>query len=136
MTDRLESAINDLYSIDRSLNPLEFSRAREAVLIEGLHALAEHFGKEIEHTYIDSNGDLKFHIEGARKGEGEFGDELAATLSKVATRSGAQASKTVILGQNNWTWLNHFEAEKLLKMVGKELFDIDPDNSVAVAPRI
>jgi hypothetical protein len=131
MTNRLETAINNLYDLDSSLSPMALGNAREAAIVEGLKALAEHFGKEIQFTYIDSNGDFKFNIEGADRGHGQFGEGLAAMLSKVATRTGSVATEGCVLAQNNWTFINHFQAEKLIKIVGRELFDIDPENKPA-----
>ncbi len=136
MTNRLEAAINSLYSLDPSMTPVALGNAREAAIVEGLNALAETFGKKIAFTYIHSDGDLKFNIEGADRGNGEFGPDLAAYLSKVPTRSGIEASERTVLPENNWLWINHFAAEKLLKIVGKEMFDIDPEHTIPAGPRI
>jgi hypothetical protein len=136
MTNRLEAAVNALYALDTSQTPVALGRAREAAIVEGLNALAENFGKKIDFTYIHSNGDLKFNIEGADRGIGEFGANLAAYLSKIPTRTGLQPSEGTVLPENNWLWINHFAAEKLLKIVGKEMFDIDPDNALSSGPRL
>lgn len=136
MTNKLEDAINRLYNLDRSLSPLALGRQREAAIVDGLNALAAHYGKEIDYTYIDSRGDLKFNIKGADRGEGQYGEELAAQLSKVPTRTGMTAIKSEVMGQNNWLYINHFDAEHLLTLVGKELFDISAEPAPASGPKI
>lgn len=135
MSARLETAITKLHNLDASLTPVALGNAREVAIVEGLIALAENFGKEIEHTYIHSNGDIKFNIKGADQGNGEYGAGLAALLSKVPTRCGIHAIQADVLPQANWTWINHFDAEKLLKIVGEELFDIGVENE-APAPKM
>ena len=127
MTQRLADAITSLYSLDTALSPVALGEAREAAIVEGLHALAEAFGKKIEFTYIHSNGDLRFVLEGADRGEGHFGIELAGYLSMVSTRTGVRACQREVLPGGNWLWINHFEAEKLLKIVGRDMLGIAPE---------
>jgi hypothetical protein len=132
MSHDLEETINRLWNLDTSLKPVPFGDAREQAIIDGLHALAGHFGKEIDYTHIDANGELNFFIKGASQGlGGEYGEDLAALLSQVPRRTGVSATTSAVLPENNWCRINHFEAEKLLKIAGEEIFGIDGPNSGA-----
>lgn len=125
MTDQLETAIRSLWNIDPELRPVPYGDAREKAIVAGLHALAANYGKEIEFTCIDSRGELAFNIKGAREGRGgEYGEDLAAVLSLVPRRTGTVWTTSPVLAQNNWCWINHFEAEALLKIVGENLYGI------------
>ncbi len=131
MSHDLEETIIRLWNLDTSLKPVPFGDAREKAIVDGLHALAGHFGKEIDYTYIDANGELNFFIKGASQGlGGEYGEELAALLSQVPRRTGISATDAPVLPENNWCRINHFAAEKLLMLAGEEIFGIDgPDAS-------
>lgn len=125
MTDKLETAIRDLWNIDPDLLPFPYANAREKALAAGLHALAAMHDKEIEYTYIDSRGEFQFNILGSREGRGgRYGEGLAEILSLVPRRTGISPTSSPVLPENNWCWINHFEAERLLKIVGADLFDI------------
>ena len=113
MNERLSKAIQALRGLDRTLKPVPFARAREDALVEGLHALAEAYGRKIAFTRIDANGEMDFNIEG--EGEiGRYGEELAAVLSRVPWRTGIQSSNTPMLGVNSWCHINHIDVERLL----------------------
>jgi hypothetical protein len=131
MSHDLEETINRLWNLDTSLKPVPFGDARENAIVDGLHALAGHFGKEIDFTCIDANGELNFFIKGASQGlGGEYGEELAALLSNVPRRTGVSSTTAAVLPENNWCRINHFAAEKLLKIAGEQIFGIDgPDAS-------
>lgn len=121
----LENAIQALYELDTTLKPVQFADSRERALQNGLHSLANHFGKKIQYTRIDGNGEMNFIIEG---GEG-YGDELAEILSNVPRRTGIASYDGPVLGCNSWCRINHFDVERLLKVAGDKLFDIDPEQS-------
>jgi hypothetical protein len=129
MSHDLEETIHRLWNLDESLKPVQLGDAREKAIIDGLHALAAHFAKEIDYTYIDANGELDFFVKGASRGHGgEYGEDLAALLSQVSRRTGVSPTNAAVLPENNWCRINHFEAEKLLKIAGVEIFGIDgPD---------
>jgi hypothetical protein len=125
MTDTLETAIRELWNIDPDLLAYPYANAREKAITAGLHALAAVYGKEIEYTYINARGEFQFNILGAREGRGgEYGEELAAVLSHVKHRTGMDSTSSPLLPENNWCWINHFEAERLLKIVGVDFYDI------------
>lgn len=126
MSNDLEDAINTLWNIDPDLKPVPFGNQREAAIVAGLHALAAHYGKEIDFTRIDGNGELDFNIKGASRGlKVEYGEELAAVISQVPRRTGISPTVSAVLPENNWCRINHFHAERLLKIVGRDLFGIE-----------
>lgn len=137
MQHDLETSIRNLYALDGNQSPVELARQRENTLVAGLHALAAHFGKEIEHTMIDARGDMAFVIKGAREGlGGEYGPELAEILSKVPHRTGVQFTDAALLPENNWCWINHFKVDRLLRQVGEEMFAITRDNISLAGPTL
>ena len=130
MTERLEAAIHRLWNVDAGMSPLAIAREREAAIVEGLVELARMHGREIEQTYIDSNGELAFNVEGSREGKVSYGPDLAAVLSNVSRRTGIAPTSAAVLPEGAWCRINHFEAERLLKIVGADEFGIDgPENA-------
>jgi hypothetical protein len=111
---------DELISLRDKLSPFEFSRKRENILVDFLNGLAQKFGKNILHTMIDSGGDLRFCLTGG--GKSEFGDELAAVLSKVNRRYGVFHISTPANPVNNHCYINHFNVENLLRIVQKEFY--------------
>lgn len=138
MTSLLEQAIRDLHSVDTNQTPFEVANQREKALVAGLHALAAHFGKEIEYTMIDARGEFKFNIRGAAQGlGGQYGEGLAEALSKVPRRMGILTTTASMLPENNWCWINHFDAEKMLKTIGEEMFGIaGPEGDLSPSPKM
>jgi hypothetical protein len=136
MNDRLRNALETLRNLDTSLKPVPFADAREKAIVEGLHGLAEEYGRKIGFTHINSLGELDFNIEPSKPGlhDGTYGDELAEWLSQVETRTGITASKRNILPQNNWCRIKHFEAEKLLNLVADRMLDNDLDETASMKP--
>jgi hypothetical protein len=122
-----EEAINNLWNLDHSLKPVQLGDAREKAIVNGLHALAAVFGKEIDYTFIDANGELNFNILGAAQGRGgEYGEDLAALLSQVPRRMGISPTTSPMLPQNNWCRINHFDAERLLNIAAEEILGMTP----------
>lgn len=126
MNDCLKGAVETLRNPDTSMKPVQLGDQREAALVAGLHGLAEEFGKQISHTYIDSNGEMAFNIigpEGNTPGAscGQYGEELAAWLSTVPRRTGARPTTSPILPENGWCRINHFDVERLLLAVAEDL---------------
>ncbi len=137
MSHDLEETINRLWNLDTTLKPAPYGNARETAIVEGLHALAAHFGKEIDFTRIDANGELNFNLKGSAQGlGGEYGEELAAIISQVPRRMGVSPTDAAMLPQNNWCRINHFDAERLLKIVGEDLFGITGPGNSAPANRM
>jgi hypothetical protein len=127
MSHHLEEKILNLWNVDQpDLTPVEFANRRETAIVEGLHALAAHFGKEIDFTRIDANGELDFNIKGAARGMGgAYGEDLAEILSRVPRRTGVISTDAAVLPENNWCRINHFDAETLLKIAGSEIYGIE-----------
>ena len=134
MNERLKNALDALQNLDRSLSPVALGNAREDALIEGLHGLADEYGKKINPTFINAWGEMDFNIigdmgPGNHLPSGQYGEELAAFLSEIATRTGTTASVGHVLPENGWTMINHFEVEKLLLNVAEKLLNQEPENS-------
>lgn len=127
MPQHLEEKILNLWNVEQTdQTPVEFANLREKAIVEGLHALAAHFGKDIDYTYIDANGELNFFIKGASQGlGGEYGEDLAELLSVIPRRTGVAPTDARVLPENNWCRINHFDAEYLLKYAGSEIYGIE-----------
>ncbi len=66
MSESLTSIVDELNNLDHgAMSPVEYARRREDCLVRGLNALAAEYGKEIETTRIEANGDMRFNIKGA-----------------------------------------------------------------------
>lgn len=137
MSHDLEEAINALWNLDQDLKPVQLGNQREAAIVAGLHGLAAHFGKDIDFTRIDANGELDFNIKGEFRGFcGEYGEELAAVISQVPRRTGIYPTDGSVLPENGWCRINHFDAERLLKIVGHDLFGIDGPSTAPTPNRM
>jgi len=110
MNSLLKNAWEILSTPDHSLSPVAQSDRRQKALVDGLTGLAQTFNREIEFTYINSNGELAFEIK-----NGRYGEELAALLSTIPRRTGVQPTTSPVLPENSWCWINHFDAEKLIR---------------------
>lgn len=87
----------------------------------GLQAIADGFDFPAVITHCDSNGEYDFFGNKGRKDDAcqPFGEKLAALLSQVYTRTGVNASKSVVDKLNGWTRISHFEAEKLIYLMAE-----------------
>ncbi len=90
------------------MTPLEMSRAREALISDGLKELAARHGHTIALPRIDGNGEFAFVV------EGQYGEGLAAALNRIPVRCGVAYTKGFVLACNNWCRINHFDAERML----------------------
>lgn len=126
-----ESAIGEAVArvdAEKGVGGLQSGRRREAALLDGLEAWAALNGRAIAFGYraIDANGEFCFQIAnqhgalGRTKFEG-WGVGMAADLGRVPTRCGQTAGQTNVLPENSWTRLNHFDAERLLRLVAADL---------------
>lgn len=101
--------------------PLQVAAARERALVDGLHALANVTGFNMQPIRgINANGEL--NIYGAQKpmsdaGSQPFGESFAALISMIPRRTGATPTKVPALPENAWCTINHFDAERLIKLV-------------------
>lgn len=116
MNAMLRDALLALANLDTTLKPLPLANARESALIMGLNGLAAEYGREIQYTRIDARGEMDFFIKG-----GAFGPELAAWLSTIPVRTGELAILGPRLPENSWCRIHHFEVERLLQRVGREM---------------
>jgi len=139
MSESLTSIVDELNNLDHgAMSPVEYSRRRENCLVRGLNALAAEYGKEIETTRIEANGDMCFNIKGAdRHQQVEYGEELAEVLSLVPRRTGATYVDSPVLPQNNWMWIDHFRVAQLLKLAAEHTPSAaaSPDDAGAI-PRL
>lgn len=123
---KLNQAIIELKNLDKNLSPVEMGRQREDALVKGLHGLAERFGKKIDFTHIDANGEMNFNLSNPRMEAGvEYGQELAAIISRVPRRTGHRPTDFPMLPENNWCRINHFDVERLLLSL-----DLEPSEPV------
>lgn len=121
---RLQESFDWLLSPPAGLTPVELSRQREKALVDGLNGLAGQFGKVIKGTHINARGELDFYLDNGFSGCGHkdlgyqaYGEALAGILSLVSWRTGTMATTGEVLPSNNWLSLNHFEAERLLRLL-------------------
>lgn len=100
--------------INRELTPVDAGDKRLTLISQGLVALGYAHGVEIEKSHCDSRGEFSFNIK-QNTGAG-YGEKLATLLCRVHTRTGINAKKGFVMPQHNWLRINHFDAEKLLKL--------------------
>jgi hypothetical protein len=137
MVDVLRELVGELDSLDGAgLTPRQRGDRRETAIIRGLHALAASFGIGIEPTRINALGEFQFFTAsptGAKLDRPDFGAGLAEMLSLVPRRTGAGAYAGPAASFNNWCWLNHFDAEKLVRLAAARLSP-EPDAGSAASP--
>lgn len=92
------------------LSPVAHGRAREAALIAAVTAMAAEMGVTLNPIYcIDANGELSLVT------SGRYGEAYAGWLNKVSVRTGIYPGATM-LPEGSWCRINHFEAERLVKL--------------------
>lgn len=130
MNERLLDALSAIRELnaETALSPVAFADKREAALIEGLHGLAQEYGRAINPTRIDRNGEMSFNIIGDHgpgngRPSGLFGEDLARWLSMVPRRFGDRPTTAPVLPENGWCRINHFDVERLLRAVGEHILD-------------
>lgn len=111
---------NEAQFLKGKVTPVEHSRVRENALSDALFYLAADMGVNLNKSKlnINSNGDFDFQGENALRGGDPFSKELCDFLNKHGvTRNGVDTSTAseMIPDQSNWTFINHFGAEKLVK---------------------
>lgn len=116
MNSLLREALVALANLDTTLKPVPLANARESALIMGLNGLAAEYGREIQYTRIDTRGEMDFVIKG-----GSWGPELAAWLGTIPVRTGLAAYQGPQLPENGWCHIHHFDVERLLQRVGREM---------------
>lgn len=112
----LESADKKFHTAEFS--PLEHGRAREAAIIAGIEAIAASCGVNLQLPLsIDSRGDISIiAIPDSGNNKKGYGKEFADLLTLHQVRCG-QFPGAHMLPENNWGFLNHFAAEKLVRHV-------------------
>lgn len=122
--DSLLNAANRL-NAEAGQGGLESSRRREAALADGLNAIAAMAGRTWRGSrYIDSSGEFELAIAppvGRPQERGTFGVMLAMDLGRVPTRPGGTRITTTPLPENSTTRINHFDAERLIFLVERDL---------------
>ncbi|MNF20722.1 hypothetical protein D3C87_686450 [compost metagenome] len=115
----LDPIIAELSAIEanQEIKPVEAGNLRDAAIAKGLRAIAAHYGKTlVEPLHIDANGEYRFTI----TNDGEYGNELVALINHIPLRTGVSPSKGTMLGCNGWCRINHFDAERLLKIAHQQ----------------
>lgn len=94
-------------------------QAREKELVEGLKRLAKAHGKTFKGLYgIDARGEISIIVDnGGNFGCGEYGDDLAALLSRHNPRTGIYPTKHMD-ARNGWCHMNHFDVARMLEEAG------------------
>jgi hypothetical protein len=135
ITPRLTAALKALADLDRTLNPVDLSRAREAALIEGLQALADAYGKTLMPPSIDGRGDMSFTLSPPNGGP-TYGVDLAAWLNEIPVAYGmTNHMQGHVLPQNNWCRINHFNVERLLEKVQEAVLALNNDTAISPTQR-
>lgn len=104
---------------------LDYGRRRGELLAEGLHTLAKGMGVNLhEPLNIEANGDIFIVAKPANyvprvteQAAGPFGERFAALLSQFEHRTGSQHVRSEVLPSNGWLYMNHFEVERMLRLV-------------------
>lgn len=102
---------------NETLNPVQYSRAREKLLLEALMAMGAELGVRLEKpTCIDANGEIRIvaiaeNGQSPNLGCGQFGEEFSKLLNEHNPRTGTRLG--TVLDVNGWCYMNHFEVEKM-----------------------
>lgn len=129
------------------MKPLAIANLRELFLAHDLRRLARKCGVTLkEPLRIDTNGEINITVstgddqKDVHGGCGQYGEALAAILSRFQTRRGAQATHVTISPTDGWLRMNHFEVEKMLR--AQRLYktipmmpDIGHCNDLQISPR-
>lgn len=103
----------------KTLSAVESAHLREQAIIAGLAALGATAGVSLDIGRIDARGDILVKARSPIGGplsadSGKFGGWLAYVLNSAKPRTGI-AQDAVLCADSSWCFLNHFEAEELLK---------------------
>lgn len=122
LQSKAKEAVEQLAKAQGAGSPLQISRARGAALIQGLMDLAHASGAEISRPAgIDSNGEIAVNGVGIYPSAGSpckpYGETFARVISLVPRRMGMFPTSTPTPPENAWCKIDHFDMERLLKMV-------------------
>lgn len=118
-----QTAMNALNNSASAGKPVQVADAREAALNKALQYMGAELGVLLEPLRIDARGEISIvaieqDAERKRHGTcGHYGEAFAHWLSQIPTRTGVTAPHhpREVLPTNGWCWINHFEAERLVR---------------------
>lgn len=123
LNNTMQPIASALHNIDDNFAkaPIQYGNKRIMLLKQGLLLLAEHFNFPATVHYLSAgefsfNGDRDSHDGNCAP----YGDELALLLNTIQTRTGISPSRGHVLPQNGWCKIKHFEAHKLLLLLGEK----------------
>lgn len=101
------------------IKPVQLGDMRISLLQQGLIALGDFYNFPAAVRYLAS-GEFTFYGNRGQHPESAcapFGDNLAAWLNTIPTRTGDTPSKGHVMSVNGWTRINHFATESLLRHI-------------------
>lgn len=113
--------LNDAFS-KGNIKSVAHGNSRITLLQKGLEALADAYDFPADVRYI-STGEFTFNGNRGKHKESPcapFGKELANWLNTIPTRTGLEPKQGYVLPESGWLWINHFDAERLLRAVHAE----------------
>jgi hypothetical protein len=103
------------------IKPVQCGSQRLGAIQRGLQAIADGFSFPAIIGHCDGNGEYSLSGNKGRKDKlcAPFGEQFAALLSQVNTRTGVFTSKKVVQPSNGWTRVSHFDAEKMIFLMAE-----------------
>lgn len=118
--DQLEQKVNEI-------KPVPYADQRERLMGQALTHLFSAYGCTLESDppHINSRGEFSLALKpSGYKGpiEAAYPQELADFMTQWGNpRTGQEPGATMLGGYSAWCWMNHFDAERLLKAVTQTL---------------
>lgn len=114
------SAVEALAIAQQAGGALQIGNAREAALIDGLMAIAEAAGALLQRPVsIDAGGEISvFGIRDKFGFSTAYGADFAALISAIPRRTGF-STKSPVLPENSWCYINHFDVEALIRLIAE-----------------
>lgn len=106
----------------REIKAVPYGDQRIALLRDGLEKIGDFFNFPASVRYV-STGEFTFNGTRGRRDDSPcepFGEGLARWLNTIHTRTGQMPSRGVVMAENGWTYINHFDVEKLLRNIVSE----------------
>lgn len=89
------------------------STNRLALIQRGLQCIADAHQFPAQIGHCDSRGEYPFS---SKQPNSQYGEALVALLNQVQTRTGTTPKKGHLSAQNNWCFINHFDARQLIAL--------------------